>query len=82
MGIQTRKSTKNKTLVFSSQSSAFSASGSRVRSHQTLNAKGLNEKVAQQNATLRKKRQGWLHYSLNLVLDSLAYHTFFLYSAA
>jgi hypothetical protein len=66
MGIHLRKSTKNKTLSFSSESSEFSASGSRVRNQQTLNAKGLNAKglnakVTKQNADLRRQHQGGLH---------------------
>ena len=60
MGIQSRKSTKHKTLAFSTESSSFSSSGGRVRSQQTLNAKGLNDKVTKQNAIARRKREGGL----------------------
>jgi len=71
MGVQSRKSTKNKTYSFSSESSGFSVSGSRVRSHQTLNAKGLNAKVAKQNAVLRWQHEGGLR-GHSMVLDFMA----------
>jgi len=75
MGISSRKSTKNKTLSFSSESSGFSASGGRVRSHQTLNAKGLNVKVTKQNAALHWQHEGGLH-GHSMILDFMAYSFF------